>query len=269
MAPVAHGSSDRPASLTRREISILVHKWIGVPGGYLGDFSYSSHQRFWLEACDVHVDTATYSGTTRQHFEETLYDADPRQQALAVGAILDDYQRSSDSSGSRTEELERRIKGWITRLETGKAVVEMEVLKSASAVVKRALVDADSLLKTSGPQSAVDRVHTAMHGYLGSLCDESQIEYPLSPTMTQLLKALRKDHIAFSEPGPREDDIRRIANSLGSILDALNPVRNKASVAHPNEELLGDAEALLVINTVRTLLSYLEAKLSLPSEHRQ
>jgi len=37
-------------------------------------------------------------------------------------------------------------------------------------------------------------------------------------------------------------------------------VRNNASVAHPNEALLGEPEATLVINTVRTLLSYLEDK---------
>ena len=43
-------------------------------------------------------------------------------------------------------------------------------------------------------------------------------------------------------------------------VDALNPVRNNASVAHPNEVLIGEPEAMLVINTVRTLLSYLENK---------
>jgi hypothetical protein len=42
----------------------------------------------------------------------------------------------------------------------------------------------------------------------------------------------------------------------------LNPVRNNASVAHPNEQLLGRDEALLVINVGRTLLSYLDAKVA-------
>jgi len=51
-----------------------------------------------------------------------------------------------------------------------------------------------------------------------------------------------------------------VLGSMASILDALNPVRNNASVAHPNEELVGDSEAVLVINTVRTMLSYLESK---------
>ena len=48
--------------------------------------------------------------------------------------------------------------------------------------------------------------------------------------------------------------------SMASILDALNPVRNKASVAHPNAELVGEVEAVLVVNLVRTMLGYLEQR---------
>ena len=48
--------------------------------------------------------------------------------------------------------------------------------------------------------------------------------------------------------------------AIATILDALNPVRNNASVAHPNDQLLGEPEAHLVINIVRTLLNYLEDK---------
>jgi abortive infection Abi-like protein len=53
-----------------------------------------------------------------------------------------------------------------------------------------------------------------------------------------------------------------VLNACSSILDALNPVRNRASVAHPNEELLGRDEAQLVINVGRSLLSYLDGKLA-------
>lgn len=254
-------SSDVPENgLTRREIGVLIYKWIGVSGGYLGDFSYASHRRFWLEACDINVDTGSYPGTTREHFEETLFTVNRLQQAAALRLILEDYPVGS--APSRTDGLERRIRSWITRLETGRAAIDIEFAQSQSDLVNRALADADALLKSSGPQSAVDRVHTAMHGYLKSVCDEASIGYPDSPTMTQLLKALRSGHPAFADEGPREDDIRRVMNSLGSILDALNPVRNWASVAHPNEELLGPPEAMLVVNTVRTLMAFLEDKLA-------
>jgi hypothetical protein len=47
-----------------------------------------------------------------------------------------------------------------------------------------------------------------------------------------------------------------------SILDALNPARNRGSLAHPNDVLLDESEAVLFINAARTTLQYLDAKLS-------
>ena len=44
-------------------------------------------------------------------------------------------------------------------------------------------------------------------------------------------------------------------------MDAMGTLRNRASLAHPNEELLGHDEALLVINLARSLLRFLYAKL--------
>jgi hypothetical protein len=37
-------------------------------------------------------------------------------------------------------------------------------------------------------------------------------------------------------------------------------LRNQASVAHPNVDLLAEPEAMLFINSVRCLLHYLNAK---------
>lgn len=249
--------------LTRKEIGRLVHNWIGVDGGYLGSFSYATHDRFWMEACDFHVDTNAFPGTTRSCFEETLFGVSARDQAAALRAILDEYPAPDhldpDHPKFRTSALSHEIAGWITRLETGEVAIELD-LSSASEIVRRALDDADNLMRTSGPQSAVDRLHTAMHGYLHSLCDETGITYGERPTMNQLFKALRTDHPGLADVGARPDEVNRVLQSMASILDALNPVRNNASVAHPNEQLIGEPEARLVINTVRTLLSYFESK---------
>lgn len=38
-------------------------------------------------------------------------------------------------------------------------------------------------------------------------------------------------------------------------------MRNNASIAHPNDDLLGRNEALLVINVGRSLLTYLDGKI--------
>lgn len=249
--------------LTRKEIGKLVHNWIGVNGGYLGNFSYSTHDRFWMETCDLHVDTTSYPGTTRVCFEETLFEASARDQAAALRAILEDYPPPAEPDPSaprfRSSAFLNEINSWITRLDTGQVGVELD-LKSASELVRRALDDADTLMRTSGPQSAVDRVHTAMHGYLHSLCDEVGIPHDDRPTMNQLLKALRAEHPSLADQGARPDDVNKILRSMATIFDSLNPVRNNASVAHPTDELIGEPEAMLVVNTVRTLLSYMESK---------
>ena len=256
------GSAMDSVKLTRREIGRLVHNWIGVSGGYLGNFSYARHDRFWLDVCDVCVDTSGFDGTTRECFEHTLFEVDASDQAAALRAILEEYppqQQDPDRPKYRTPALYREILGWISRLETGEVTVEV-TLERASDVVQRALDDASTLLRASGPQGAVDRVHTAMHGYLMSLCAEVGVVLDGRPTMNQLFKSLRESHPALADVGAREEDVKRILGSMATILDALNPVRNNASVAHPNPELVGEPEATLVINTVRTLLSYLELK---------
>ena len=47
-------------------------------------------------------------------------------------------------------------------------------------------------------------------------------------------------------------------------MDALNPARNRGSVAHPNQQLLDADEAMLFINSARTVLQFLNAKLAPP-----
>lgn len=249
--------------LTRREIGRLVHNWIGVDDGYLGKFSYATHDLFWMETCDLHVDTTAFPGPTRECFEKTLFAAGARDQAAALRAILEEYPPPDELDPThpkfRTPALHRQINTWVTRLETGEVTIDLD-LASASEVVRRALNDSETLMRTSGPQSAVDRVHTAMHGYLHSLCDEVGIDHSERPTLNQLFKKLRAQHPSLAGVGTRPEEVTRVLGSMASILDALNPVRNNASVAHPNEELIGEPEAMLVINTVRTMLGYFESK---------
>ena len=66
---------------------------------------------------------------------------------------------------------------------------------------------------------------------------------------------------ATNEVLPKAAEIDRVLKSMAAIVDALNPVRNRASGAHPNESVLQEPEAMLVINGVNTLLHYLDARL--------
>ncbi len=131
---------------------------------------------------------------------------------------------------------------------------------SATNVVRKALADADSLLLTNGAISAIDRLHTALHGYLRSVCADTQIEIPENAAVTALFKALRTKHHAFQNLGHQENEINKILMSFASIVDSLNTIRNHGSIAHPNEILLENNEAELTVNAVRTLFNYLVKK---------
>jgi hypothetical protein len=133
----------------------------------------------------------------------------------------------------------------------------------SSAMVNAALNDAETLIKTSGPANAVDRMHTALHAYLEDICTEQSIVFEDEASVTQLFSLLRKSHPKL-QIGDREsrEMMQRMFGGLSQIVEASNPLRNSKSMAHPNE-LLGKAEATLVLNVMRSLLNYLHERLIL------
>jgi len=151
----------------------------------------------------------------------------------------------------------------------GASPVEPPSLRITSQVVERALSDAEQLLQSTGPISAVDRVHTALHGYVSSVCEKSGFQRGSDQSLTELFKFLRKDHPAFREIGHHKNEIIRVLRAISTILDSLNTLRNRASVAHPNERLLEEPEAMLVINSARTILHYIDEKLHLYEENQK
>lgn len=103
-------------------------------------------------------------------------------------------------------------------------------------------------------------MHTALHRYLIEVCDNEGLTYSQNEGITGLFKIIRKNHsLLTSDVG--DEEIKRIMQSLSSTVDSLNTLRNNHSNAHPNP-LLGEAEATLAINSARTILHYLDAKLS-------
>lgn len=210
--------------------------------------------------CDLDVDTTQFSGTTRQRFTDILASLPPRSQAKVLRGVLERFPVDAAGRPPTSEDARVEILQWIARLE--RAGVPNSTPHITSEVVQRALADAEHLLSARDATSAVDRVHTALHGYVLAACDQAGIGYKPDSSMTALFRALRLQHPALHQLGPRQQDIEKVLNACANILDAMSPVRNKASVAHPNAALLADAEARLVINVGRTLLSYLDAKLA-------
>jgi hypothetical protein len=247
------------SKLSPQEIMKLVNRYIGVSGGYLGDFSYRTHAEFYPEYCGIDADPYAADGTTRERFISIISGATARDQAKILAGVLERFPPEEEAK-NRTPELISEIKSWIQRLESTSPIPSITP-RMSSEVVARAISDAETLIRNNGATSGIDRVHTALHGYLILLCDQEQIRYPNEPSITKLFRLLRDRHPAFKILGPRPQDIEQLLQGCASIMDALNPVRNKTSVAHPNQVLLDPPEAMLAINLTRSLLHYLDSKL--------
>jgi hypothetical protein len=244
--------------LSRPEVFTVVNRYIGVTAGYLADFTYRSHREFYLEFCDLDINPEVYEGTTRERFESVLGAAEPAVQAKILRGVLKKYPVGS--ADIRTPARHAEIMAMIGHLE-GAAPVASPTPKLSSEVVARAIADAETLLRSSGATSGVDRMHTALHGYLQVLCDDAGIACGPDPSITDLYKLLRQHHPKLQKAGAQGNEIDRILKSLASAIDSLNTLRNRASVAHPNPSLLPPDEALLYVNTARTLMAYFDAKI--------
>ena len=247
--------------MTSSEIMRLVNRYIGVSGGYLADFSYRTHEEFYPEFCNLDCDPNSIQGTTRERFIQILRSAPPVDQAKIIRGVLARFQVGAPNApSSRIEDLASEFRGIAARLE-GAAPVAAPDLQSGTRAVETALADAEVLLKSSGPLSAVDRVHTALHGYLEVVAADAGLSIPKDASSTFLFGLIRKGHPKLCTDGGQAEHIAKLWRQLGAILDALQPVRDRGSLAHPNDALLGEPEAMLVVNVVRSVLRYLKDKL--------
>lgn len=166
----------------------------------------------------------------------------------------------------RTPERAEEIGVLLRRLEAG-CGVPGAMPSISSEVVTRAIDDAEALLGTREASSGVDRMHTAFHGFLQALCAQAGIAVGPVLSVTGLYKIIREKHPALRDMGFHAEDIDRILKSFASAVDALNTLRNRASIAHPNRSILPREEAYLYINAVRTLMAYLDAKVADDGSH--
>ena len=255
--------------MTPREISKLVEDYIGTTtDGYLKNFSYLKHDRFYPHYCNLDIDPAAYRAkgmSTLKAFIQILKDSPPRDQAKIIRGVftmIPPPEESSDTESRRKITLHKELLAVASRLEAD-GQVETPEIQNTSEVVLEALQDAELLLRTRGPKNAVDRAHTALHGYLRKLCLDRGEPMPADPSLTTLFKVLRESERfpEFSAIIPHDSEAQRIFRSIAAALDSLNIVRNRATLAHPNDLLLETPEAMLYINLSRAVLAYIDAKL--------
>ena len=142
------------------------------------------------------------------------------------------------------------------------STVQSPVLAISSSTVERALEDAEQLLSSGqGASSAIDRAHTALHGYLIAVAKSAGIEVEPNEKITAIFKRVREGHPKLNYIGPRQTELGLVLKAAATIIDSINTVRNNASVAHPNVEVVPEPEAMFLINMIRSMLHYIEMKL--------
>lgn len=249
-----------------RDINKLVETYIGTTSdGYLRHFSYSKHEKFYHLYCDLDVDVPSYRSlghTTRSAFIQILKDSKPREQAKIIRGTFEYIQPPEppfDEEEKKRHQAYQDLLKLADILEADGQVASPTIVQT-SEVVFEALKDAEVLLNSRGPKNAVDRAHTALHGYLKKQCLDRGESLTKDASLTEVFKVLREKFPEFASIIPHDNEAKRVLGSLASALDSLNTIRNRGTLAHPNELLLEPAEAMLYINLSRAVLSYIESK---------
>ncbi len=245
--------------LSRLEINKLMERYIGSSGGYLGDFgSHPELLRFYVD-WGLDVIPTDYPGTNKDRFRTILESAEPADQAKIVRGIL--KRHPAGSSANRTQAFHDEFHRLAQRLETGAGVANPTPVYT-SEFVKRTLIEVEEAVKTRRETGGVDRIHSAMHGYMQAVCRAAGIPFSDGARVDELFSLIRGRHPAFGRTAPRATETTTICRAMAQILVVLNPIRNDGSMAHPTEELIEPTEAMLVINATRTILHYVDSKLA-------
>lgn len=167
--------------------------------------------------------------------------------------------RAVESYAERRAYIDRLFEPLLAQLEDDSARdLKLSGHATGRASVEAALRDARVLVVSGKFTSAVDRMHTAFHGYLRELLDVHQVPYAQSDSLPALLAKLHDYYGQEIRPPQVASRVRTILRSCGGAVGAINEIRNNNTYAHPTEQLIKDREAKLVIRTVDTLMSFIE-----------
>lgn len=149
----------------------------------------------------------------------------------------------------------------LTNLDIGILIGKYEVIYfstiSMTEVITKAISNAEMFMGHGKYDSAVDRVHTAFQGYLRKVLENRGIRYEESDTLNQIYNKLHTDICSKIGNTSISDLLRTSMRSASGMITSINDLRNKYSLVHPNDELLKDREALLIIKLVKHLSEYI------------
>ena len=157
----------------------------------------------------------------------------------------------------------RQGDNYLTHVDIGILVEHYEVIDfssiSITEVIHKAIADAELLMDQGKYDSAFDRIHTAFHGYLRKLLDNKQVSYEESDTLSQLYTKLHTEVSANIGSSDIAELVKKSLRSASGIIAAINEMRNRHSLSHPNDDLLQKKEAEFAIKLVRDMSDYINS----------
>lgn len=138
------------------------------------------------------------------------------------------------------------------------AVVDFKSIYQKSRIIDMALREARVLIQNESFSAATDRVHTAFHGYLRELLKAHDIDYNESDTLSQLYSKLHNFYGSIIQPPEVADLVKTALRSASGVIFSINEIRNKHTTVHPNNNLIQEREAKLMIQLVKAITDYLE-----------
>ena len=145
------------------------------------------------------------------------------------------------------------IGSWIVNVKREGCGYEIKITGCANSVLV-AISDAEDAIQKGKYESAVDRLHTALHGYIESLLKNYSINIEKDENLPSMYSKLCKYYEATYGVKKRIGEILR---SGSGMIHYINEIRNKNTLAHPNPELIQNEEAILVIKLVDALFEYI------------
>lgn len=222
----------------------------------------------------VLIDVATGKTSFKEDgVEETYWERHQRILAIANRAGFDypvkantlaewwSEVRGLSSYAERREYISEMFSSVLTALresDDNDDDVGFHQIASKSGTVQKAVEDAEIFIREKKFDSAVDRVHTAFHGYLRQLLTEHRVAYGAEEGITALYTKLHGFYAAAIQPHDVGERIKTILRSAGGMINAVNELRNNNTIAHPNGQLIQAREAQLVIRLVNAVVDYIE-----------
>ena len=244
--------------MNRLEINKLMERYVGSSRGYLGSFgSHPELLRFYAD-CGVDVIPTDYPGTNKDRFQAILEGAEPSDQAKIIRGILKRHPVRSSETRRRNYTMSFTNLRSVWR--QGKELPLQPQPTRANSSNAHWERWRRRLGRNGRPPewTAFTLPFTAISG--------SYVTGRASSTHRTIASSIFQE-TAFRPHGPKKSgaspqDTATIAKRFCAVMTVIDPLRNKASYAHPSSGLLDVPEAMLAVNTARTILHYVDAKLA-------